>query len=149
MPGIFGFDRIEIIDEPLDAGQRLPVIAVPRIALDTLQLARDVFGFSWVLMRQSLGVLPEDGQPYGDMKPVKDVLGTWGYRHGHVAHAIATVGEKDDILVHLEALLAPDLVQAAARLVVMALDQAEIVNKRRVFDGDAIRARIPPPFPVA
>ena len=80
MPGIFGFDRIEIIDEPLDAGQRLPVIAVPRIALDTLQLARDVFGFSWVLMRQSLGVLPD---------------------------------------------------------------------KRRVFDGDAIRARIPPPFPVA
>jgi hypothetical protein len=76
MPGIFGFDRIEIIDEPLDAGQRLPVIAVPQIALDTLQLARDVFGFSWVLMRQSLGVLPEDGQPYGDMKPVKDVLGT-------------------------------------------------------------------------
>ena len=68
---------VEVVGETVNAGQRLAVIAV-QVPLDAFQFALDRVRFLVVMVSQSLGVLPEHGEPHGQMEPVEDVLGTGG-----------------------------------------------------------------------
>ena len=52
------------------------------------------------------------------MKPIEEVLGLWAEVQLEVAHRVPAVGEKGELLIHLEALGFQDLEQAAFGLLV-------------------------------
>jgi hypothetical protein len=60
-----------ILSQCADARQRLVGVAVPQPPLDPLQPILQGGCFKGVVVSQALGVLPEPGQPHGNMEPVQ------------------------------------------------------------------------------
>ena len=129
------FQVVEVVGETVNAGQRLAVIAVPQVPLDAFQFPLDRVRFLVVMVSQSLGVLPEHGEPHGQMEPVEDVLGTGGHVRRQVPDCVAAVGQERDVLIHLQALLAQHLMQASLWPVVEALDETEVTVVAVLGDG--------------
>ena len=55
-------------------------------------------------MHQAFGILVEDGEAHRDVVPVEDMLGFRAHVELQVAHGVAAIGEKRDLLVELHPL---------------------------------------------
>ena len=67
------------------------------------------------------------------MKPVEQVLGLRVQVQLEVAHRVAAVGEKRELLVHLMALRLEHLEQAAFGLLVQGLDKPKALAGREIL----------------
>ena len=61
-----------------------------------------------------------NGEPHGEMEPVENVLGARRHVRRQVPDRVAAIGQERDVLIHLQALFAQDLMQASLWLVVEA-----------------------------
>ena len=70
------------------------------------------------------------------MEPIKQVFGFWVEIELQVAHGVAAIGEKDDLLIQLHALALEHLEESSFGLVVIGLYEA------KAFAGAFFRNRL-------
>ncbi len=72
--------------------------------------------------------LTHQREPHGDVEPIQDVLRLRTHAHLEVANGVAAVGEKNQLLIHLEALRREHVIKAPLGLRIEAADKAEALR---------------------
>ena len=113
---------------------------MPQPPLDPLQPILQGGCFDGIVVGQALGVLPEHGQPHGNVEPVQVMLAAGRQVAHERANAVAAVGQHRDRLIHWQPLAPQHLAEPALRCGILAADQAEVavvaILGHRLADDD-------------
>jgi hypothetical protein len=99
---------------------------VPQPPLDPLQPVLQGDCFDGIVVRQTLGVLPEPGQPHGDVKPVQMMFSPRRQVADERADAVAAVGQHRNRLIPGQFLAPQYLTEPELRCGILVADQAEV-----------------------
>ena len=91
----------------------------------TMGLDADQNG-SPVMVHQTLGKLAQDRDPHGDVEPVEDVLAARADPLSKDADLVPAIRDKGQILIGLKALTPEMIDDAALRLAIIAMHEADV-----------------------
>src|SRR5262245_27771496 len=105
---------------------------MPQGPLEPLQLVPALLAQLTVMVHQAFGILVEDGKAHRDVWPVERMLGLWAHVELKLAHRVAAIGKKRNLLVQLHPLRFQDLEQSPFRFGIKRLHEAKALARERI-----------------